>query len=202
MPRTSTKSSRGGRIGFLAGSTTRTRRAEGGVHSRRRSRAMRAWTSSSASIATSSRVSCRASTGFGDFIAKNKEPNDGRIHAHVQLAFWLIRESMFMEAAMERTATRAKRRPGRSFDMLFVHDDSRRPRPLCVLSLLALLLITPLAYARACDPTWIPGLYDVADFDDVVLFLVETAGGTVPGPSVLAVGAPPMLVVVLPSVHA
>ena len=42
--------------------------------------------------------------------------------------------------------------------------------------LLLLLLITPLAYAPACDSTWIPGLYDVADYDDdAVLFLIDTA---------------------------
>ena len=95
-----------------------------------------------------------------------------------------------------------KRGPGRWFDTLFAYDDSRRQRSLCVLSLLVLLLITPLAYARACDSTWIPGLYDVADHDEVVLVLIEMAGSTVPGPGALAVIAPATCGVVCPSGHA
>jgi hypothetical protein len=91
--------------------------------------------------------------------------------------------------------------PGRLFETLFDYDDGRRQRFLCALSLLLLLLITPLAYARACDSTWIPGLYDEADYDDVVLFLIETAGSTVPGPGALAVSAPAMRGLVFPSVH-
>ena len=45
-----------------------------------------------------------------------------------------------------------------------------------VVSLLvgALMTLTPLAYAEPPDPTWIPGLYDNADYDDVVL--IVTAG--------------------------
>jgi hypothetical protein len=44
-----------------------------------------------------------------------------------------------------------------------------------------MLALTPLAHATPPDQTWIPGLYDNADYDDVVLFvtsgaeLVETA---------------------------
>src|SRR5215475_13065725 len=94
-----------------------------------------------------------------------------------------------------------KRRPGRLLDTLFDHDHGRCHGSLCALSLLALLLITPLAYACACDSTWIPGLYDVAGFDDVALFLIETAAATVPGPGALAVCAPAMCGVVCPSVH-
>jgi hypothetical protein len=37
-----------------------------------------------------------------------------------------------------------------------------------------MMTITPLAYAAPPDQTWIPGLYDNADYDDVVLFV--TAG--------------------------
>jgi len=75
-----------------------------------------------------------------------------------------------------------KRGPGRSYDTLFRYDDGRRQqRSLCALLLLVLLLIAPLAYACACGSTWIPGLYDVADHDDVVPFLIDAA---------LAQGAP------------
>ena len=33
----------------------------------------------------------------------------------------------------------------------------------------ALLVLAPLAHASPPDPTWIPGFYDDADYDDVVL---------------------------------
>jgi hypothetical protein len=36
-----------------------------------------------------------------------------------------------------------------------------------------LLVLTPLALASPVDPTWIPGLWDDADFDDVILFLTS-----------------------------
>jgi hypothetical protein len=96
-------------------------------------------------------------------------------------------------ASLLKRMMHQKRGPGRWFDTLFAYDDSRRQRALCALSLLVLLLITPLAYAHACDSTWIPGLYqDVADYDEVVLFLIETA----------AVSAPAMCGMVCPSGHA
>ena len=77
-----------------------------------------------------------------------------------------------------------KRGSGRSCHTVFRYDDGRRQqRPLCAVLLLVLLLIAPLAYAGARGSTWIPGLYDVADYDDVGLLLIETAP---------AVGAPAM----------
>src|SRR5262245_16993459 len=94
-----------------------------------------------------------------------------------------------------------KHGPRRLFETLLDYDGGRRHRSLCALSLLVLLLIMPLAYARACDSSWIPGLNDVADFDDVVLFLIETDGSTVPGPGALVVTAPARCGVVFPSVY-
>jgi hypothetical protein len=38
-----------------------------------------------------------------------------------------------------------------------------------------MLALTPLAYATPPDQTWIPGLYDNADYDDVVLFVTSAA---------------------------
>ncbi len=35
----------------------------------------------------------------------------------------------------------------------------------------ALVVLLPTAFASPVDQTWIPGLYDDADFDDVVLLL-------------------------------
>ena len=40
---------------------------------------------------------------------------------------------------------------------------------LVVLLLGVLIALTPLAHASPPDPTWIPGFYDDADYDDVVL---------------------------------
>jgi hypothetical protein len=46
-----------------------------------------------------------------------------------------------------------------------------------VLVLVALMLtLTVLAYASPPDPTWIPGLYDDDDFDNVVDFITLSSG--------------------------
>jgi hypothetical protein len=46
-----------------------------------------------------------------------------------------------------------------------------------VLILVALTLtLTALAYASPPDPTWIPGLYDDDDFDNVVDFITSSSG--------------------------
>ena len=41
--------------------------------------------------------------------------------------------------------------------------------------LVALVALTALAYASPPDPTWIAGIYDAADYDDIVGFLIETS---------------------------
>ena len=46
-----------------------------------------------------------------------------------------------------------------------------------VLVLVALMLtLTGVAYASPPDPTWIPGLYDDDDFDNVVDFITSSSG--------------------------
>jgi hypothetical protein len=56
-----------------------------------------------------------------------------------------------------------------------------RPRPdtrrsfLALLLLVALVWLTPLAYASPPDQTWIGGFYDDADYDDVVLLAMSLA---------------------------
>jgi len=40
----------------------------------------------------------------------------------------------------------------------------------------ALLTLAPVAHASPPDQSWISGLYDNADFDDVVLFIVGVLG--------------------------
>lgn len=54
---------------------------------------------------------------------------------------------------------------------------TRFSRTVLVLVLVALILtLTPLAYADPPDPTWITGLWDDDDFDDVVGYITSAAG--------------------------
>src|SRR5260370_20948819 len=51
------------------------------------------------------------------------------------------------------------------------------------LALLLLLLVgglTPLAYASPPDPAWIRGVYDDADYDDVIVMITSAAAATAP----------------------
>lgn len=56
--------------------------------------------------------------------------------------------------------------------------------------IIALLTMTPAAYASPPDPTWITGLYDNADYDDVVVLIAEHIGVIEPGVSAGLSGAP------------
>jgi hypothetical protein len=53
-----------------------------------------------------------------------------------------------------------------------------RPWVLALLLLGDLVMLTPLAQASPPDPSWISGIYDGGDFDDVVT-LVTSAASTV-----------------------
>ena len=46
---------------------------------------------------------------------------------------------------------------------------------LAAVLLLTVFAIRPLAEASPPDPTWVAGLYDNADFDDVILAITSTA---------------------------
>jgi len=46
---------------------------------------------------------------------------------------------------------------------------------LSILVVLTVAALTPLAYATPPDQTWIAGLYDNADYDDVVALVTSTA---------------------------
>jgi len=68
--------------------------------------------------------------------------------------------------------------------------------------LASLLTLAPLAYASPPDPTWIPGLWDDDDFDNVVEYITSAASDT-PAP----VGrefrpVPPFVVLQLPAIDA
>jgi len=55
-----------------------------------------------------------------------------------------------------------------------------RLRPIAVgatpLLFVVLALLAPIAYASPPDPSWVYGLYDGGDFDDVVLVVTAVAG--------------------------
>ena len=52
---------------------------------------------------------------------------------------------------------------------------------LALLVLAAGLALPALAHASPPDPSWIPGVYDDADFDDVVTQVVSGTGSLTPG---------------------
>src|SRR5215831_675148 len=72
--------------------------------------------------------------------------------------------------------------------MMTILDRRHVPRPAGLSVLLALLIIAPvtLAHASPPDQTWLPGVYDQADFDDVVGLLSSTleAPDSTPAPEV------------------
>jgi len=50
-------------------------------------------------------------------------------------------------------------------------------RRLVALALIVVVLgLAPVAHATPPDPSWIPGLYDNADFDDVILLITSKLG--------------------------
>ena len=55
-----------------------------------------------------------------------------------------------------------------------------------LVSLVALAGLGPLAHASPPDPTYIPGLYDDADHDDVILLVLSTVGTLDGAPPALA----------------
>ncbi len=60
-------------------------------------------------------------------------------------------------------------------------------RTACVsLLVVALLSLLPLADASPVDPTWIPGLYDNGDGDDIVLLITNADAPPIPIGSFMA----------------
>src|SRR5438093_7589344 len=54
--------------------------------------------------------------------------------------------------------------------------------------IISVLTLTPASYASPPDPSWISGLYDNADYDDVVVLIAEHIGVIEPGVSALSGG--------------
>jgi hypothetical protein len=65
------------------------------------------------------------------------------------------------------------------------------PRVLRVALILILPAMLPaLAYASPTDPSWIPGIYDAADYDDVVVLVTSGTGHAAPTVEAVRPGAP------------
>ena len=68
------------------------------------------------------------------------------------------------------------------------HRLARRSYAAGIFLLAALVIsVVCLAHASPPDPTWIPGIYDTADFDDAILAMLSIDGATItasldPGP--------------------
>ena len=54
----------------------------------------------------------------------------------------------------------------------------RGSTPVAALLFAVLAVLTPLALASPPDPLWVGGLFDAADFDDVVVAVTSTDGTT------------------------
>jgi len=63
---------------------------------------------------------------------------------------------------------------------------------LVLLLLACLISLIPLAEARPPDPTWIAGIYDNGDYDDVVCLLTSGSGAI---ETVALAKAPPLMLV-------
>jgi hypothetical protein len=63
-----------------------------------------------------------------------------------------------------------------------LQDKMTSRRLVLFLLSVALLALTPLAYASPPDPSWIQGVYDDGDFDDVVVLLTSAVGVVDPWP--------------------
>ena len=62
---------------------------------------------------------------------------------------------------------------------------------LIALVMIAQAILSALAFASPADPSWIPGIYDDADYDDVVALVMSATGNVAPVvPAVLRSGPP------------
>lgn|SRR5262245_44602438 len=70
---------------------------------------------------------------------------------------------------------------------------------LQILLVVVLGALPPLAHASVPDPTWIAGIYDAADFDDVIVLITSATGDVSPAqvadlaPILEIGGSPPQL---------
>jgi hypothetical protein len=67
-----------------------------------------------------------------------------------------------------------RRAAGKSIDTRSYASD-RWPSVCALSSVLVLVLLVPLAHSSPPDPSWIAGIYDDADLDDVVIAVTTTS---------------------------
>ena len=67
----------------------------------------------------------------------------------------------------------------------------KRTTRLIWLLVTLIVVLTPMAWASPIDPTWVKGMYDDADFDDVVTYLTS---GSVAIPVLPVAGVLPVFV--------
>lgn len=70
-----------------------------------------------------------------------------------------------------------------------LYDRYMRARSSAVASMALLLLLTvtgltALAHGSPPDSSWIHGVYDAADFDDIIIVITSAMSGTVPEPAI------------------
>ena len=80
---------------------------------------------------------------------------------------------------------------GRGYSDIMMQRLRRLTFGVVPLVVLILPLLTPMAYASPPDPSWIYGLYDGGDFDDVVVLVTSGAGVVELGAVVDVSTAPP-----------
>jgi hypothetical protein len=64
-------------------------------------------------------------------------------------------------------------------------ESSHLRRALALFLLAGLIGLSPFAHASPPDPTWISGIYDDADYDDVIVLITEAGAIVEPAPVVL-----------------
>jgi hypothetical protein len=80
--------------------------------------------------------------------------------------------------------------PGQLIRLLLDRMGGRRAssslrRALALFLLAGLIGLLPFAHASPPDPIWIPGVYDGADYDDVIVLVTEAGAIVEPAPVVL-----------------
>lgn len=60
--------------------------------------------------------------------------------------------------------------------MAFRHSSFRKDVAVRLLLLVVTIAIVTLGYASPIDPSWIAGLYDDSDYDDIVTLVTQAAG--------------------------
>ncbi len=81
---------------------------------------------------------------------------------------------------VERERKRLDKPKRRGYPVAMLRETStiwrRFALPILPVLLVVISAVIPLAYASPPDPSWVKGIYDDADFDDVVVFITSGAG--------------------------